>query len=730
MIDRAVVASLVTEASRTNERRMLVLEGERTTTARALVETLSDLDIDIADWPAIDAPDGPWRAVERPSSLLGATVPGLVLDAHAGVRANTIGQTVGAVAGGGLVCVLIDKPDRYLDRTLERDGRFATPPYTPADVGRRFRRRFVDGLRAHRGIVIIDSEGEVVHDGRTGDTVPAPRRSAGGLTGTAFDAAILDRCLTADQRRCVVALEALASPESVVVVEAHRGRGKSSAAGLAAAGLASAGQHVVVTGPGFDSVREVFIRARETITETIEPTATGRMLSCARTAPIEYVRPHHLEASMDRADALLVDEAASLPVDRLRIGLEGAVPVAYLTTVHGYEGTGRGFAVRFHDHLNASDRPVTRIDLSEPIRYAPGDPIEIWQFRVLLLDATPPPTQVVTDARPSTVTYQTIDRDTLAADEAALRELFGLLVLAHYRTEPDDLIRLLDAPNVRIRALMYDDHPVSVALLAEEGGLDDAWRDRLYAGEAIRGHMIPDLLTTQMRDREAGIPSGWRVLRIATHEAVRSRGLGSHLLTKIHEEATDSVDYLGAGFGMTPDLLAFWEANGYRSIHVGTSRNPRSGEHSAVMLAPVSAAGARLLERHTERLLDRLEGQCSDALRDLTPETLVAVTGTIDGTLDVDLPAWVWDVIETTHNGPGQVTTAPHGFRRLVLTGLLDGITDDLDANQRTLLVARVLQGHPWSQLLAETGMTRGDARHALQSGIDHLARHYRSDAR
>ncbi len=720
----ATLRELHSEAVTSDQRRLVALCGDRSRSLAILRTYFADEDG--SAWPFLGEAEGPWEtlAPRRGDRLLGHTVPGLIVDATTALYPNTLGQAVGAVEGGGLVVMLLPDLEAWVAGPLDTDARYAVEPYSPTDVGTRFRRRFVETLEAHRGVAVLDVDaGEVRTAGRIEATPPVA--SDATTTASDDDVDVLSRCLTADQRRCVRHLLDLVD-DRVLVVEAHRGRGKSSAAGLAAVARAEAGDDVIVTGPGFDRVREAFRRAGDVVGRDL---SSDRRLTTAAGGTVRYVAPANLEEDRADADLILVDEAAALPVHRLERVLETDLPCAFLSTVHGYEGTGRGFAVRFRDRLEASDRPVDRVDLREPIRYAPGDPVETWLFHALLLDAAPPAAELVRTATPANVTYRRVDRDELLGDEPLLAELFGLLVLAHYRTEPDDLVRLLDAPNVRVRAMMHDGHVVAVALLAEEGNLPTGWRRRLHRGEAIRGHMVPDLLTTQLRDREAAAPAGWRILRIATHDAVRSRGIGSALLAAVREEADGEVDYLSTGFGATPRLLSFWRDTGFHTVHLATSRNPRSGEHSAVMLAPLSPAGARLADRHTRRLLDRLEGQLPDALDDLAPETVVAAAAAIDGSIDVDLVDWLWDVIRHTADGPGQVTTAPHAYRRLALAGLLDGHVADLPEVQRTLLVRRILQGHDWATVVETSGCTAGDARQALQAAIQHLADRYDPDA-
>ncbi|ERJ07168.1 Putative tRNA cytidine acetyltransferase protein [Halorhabdus tiamatea SARL4B] len=251
-----------------------------------------------------------------------------------------------------------------------------------------------------------------------------------------------------------------------------------------------------------------------------------------------------------------------------------------------------------------------------------------------------------------------------------------------------------------MRALTHDGHVVSVALLAREGALPAERRAEMYEGARVAGNMIPDVLTSQLRDEAAGAPVGQRVMRIATHDAVRGRGLGSHLLAEIESEFADDVDWLGTGYGATPGLVDFWAQNGYRSVHLSTSRNERSGEHSAIMLRPTSDAGEALLDRHTGWFLDRIEGMLADPLSALDPDVARAVLRTVDATPALDLSDFEWRVLAGSPHGAGLYDTAPDAFARLALRHLVGPAdTSLLSARQERLLVTKTLQRQSWASV-------------------------------
>jgi tRNA(Met) cytidine acetyltransferase len=697
-----LVAALRAEAERANERRLLTLAGDRDRGLDAARDALAALDD--PDAAVLTAREGVGTHPDGADALLGTTQSAAVLDCHDGFSANVLGRVVGAVDGGGLLVLVTPPLDGWPDADYA-DERLAVPPFTTTDVTGHFRRRLVDTLRAHPGVAVVDVDaGTVERDGLTDPPPARPHTPPPVPAGTAFPPEAYDACLTADQASAVSALERLRDG-GAVVVEADRGRGKSAAAGLAAGSLAAAGRDVLVTAPAYRNAAEVFERAEAVLS------ALGRLdrrdderhrITATGGGRVRYLAPGAAVTLPDDPDAVIVDEAAALPVRRLTALLD-APAVAFVTTVHGYEGTGRGFDVRFRDHLAESDHEVTDARLETPIRYAAGDPVEVWAFRALLLDARPAADQLVADAAPANAAYRALDADTLLADEHLLREAFGLLVLAHYRTEPDDLSRLLDAPNLDCRALTVDGHVAAVVLLAREGGLPESLREAMYEGARVRGNMLPDVLTSQLCDREAGAPVGYRVLRIATHHAIRSTGFGSRLLAACHDEFDGAVDWIGVGYGATPRLVRFWDRNGYRTVHCSTTRNAASGEYSAIMLRPTSDEGEALHDRHARWFRARMREGLSDALDDLDPDVARAVLRASDATPAPALSDHEWRVVAAAAFGPGLYDAAPGAFRDIAVAYLLDP-DGSLDERAERLLVRKPLQAGEWETVADDLG--------------------------
>ncbi|WP_089818142.1 tRNA(Met) cytidine acetyltransferase TmcA [Halomicrobium zhouii] len=731
------------EARRTGERRVLVLAGSPDATREAARSALSAAEVPLAETSLVGSEA--FLNCERldpvhAGTLLGRTRTAVVLDAHDSFRPNALGASVGAVGGGGLLILLTPPLDSWPERRDEFDETLAVPPFDVDDVTGNFRRRVVETVRAHPGIALVDADtGSVETDGLTD---PAPRVRPGPPAPPAdheFPAAAYDACLTEDQVDTVRAFERFrgdgesTADEQALVVEADRGRGKSSAAGLAAASLALDGKDVLVTAPQYKSASEVFARAVELLEDQgalrgVDHEDAPQHLQTPA-GRVRFELPDEATALPEDPDVVIVDEAAALPVRVLERFLD-APNVAFTTTVHGYEGAGRGFSVRFRDRLTDSDHVVTDVAMTTPIRYAAGDPVESWAFRALMLDARPAVDPLVEDAAPASVDYRRLSPADLLADEHLLREAFGLLVLAHYRTEPDDLARLLDAPNVSARALTHDGHVVSVALLAREGDLPTDLRAEMYEGRRVRGNMIPDVLTTQLRDEAAAVPVGQRVLRIATHPAVQSRGIGSRLLTEIRGEVAESVDWLGVGYGATPELVRFWDANGFRTVHLSTTRNDASGEYSAIMLDPCSEAGADLAERHGGWFLDRVASVLSDPVDDLDPDVARAVLASAGGTPSLDLSAWEWRVVAGVPGGATTFDTNPSPFRRLTLRHLVDPADPSaLSPDEERALVRKVLQGHEWERVGEEFEfVSTAECMRSVARTVERLVRLYADD--
>ena len=495
----------------------------------------------------------PLRALE---AALGASVSAVALDLSEGLDLDALGRAEGLVRGGGALYLRLPAPGRG-------DGRLAVAPYGPADVGD----RALELAFAAFGPVAAPLAPAVL--------APAPRGGTPEQDGVVQ--AIVD------------ALRA-GSPARLALM-ADRGRGKSAAIGRA---LASApGRGRVLTGPS--------------------PASAGELRRFAGADAPLYLSPAEALAAPSAA-VLVVEEAAQLGVPLLRAlsaRHAGAVQL-FATTVCGYEGSGRGFALRFWPGLAAAAEaggPAARaLRLQAPIRWAAGDPLEAAMRAALLLDAAPAPDDLARSATAEACAARLVPKDELVADDGLLRAVFGLLVAAHYRTSPADLRRLLDAPNLDLHALFFQNAVVGVCLVAREGGLSAQACADLGAGRGrIRGNALPDTLGSHLGEPAAGALQMARSLRLAVHPAARRRGLASALVQHVH--AHYDVDLFGTLFGATPALLGLRAGLGYHLCRVASATSAASGEPSALMIRPVSAAAEALVARLRLRLRGELPAQ-------------------------------------------------------------------------------------------------------------------------
>src|SRR5690606_13736438 len=154
-------------------------------------------------------------------------------------------------------------------------------------------------------------------------------------------------------------------------------------------------QRIVVTAPRMDASAAVFAHARRVLPEAEAARGIVRLGG----ACIEFVAPDELVLAPRHVDLVLVDEAAAIPTPLLEQMLRRHARIVFATTIHGYEGTGRGFAVRFHQVLDRLAPGWSQLRMGTPIRWAPGDPLERFVFDALLLAAAPAPDAVLADAQ-------------------------------------------------------------------------------------------------------------------------------------------------------------------------------------------------------------------------------------------------------------------------------------------------------------------------------------------
>ncbi|WP_234271601.1 tRNA(Met) cytidine acetyltransferase TmcA [Billgrantia ethanolica] len=622
-------------------------------------------------WVSSAAPEKAWQAAWLPPAKARTRLGGehdlIVYDAasEAGFDPDAFGALSGTLRAGGLLLLLLPP---------------ATGNQAVSHYMARLRERLVQATDA-----VHWTPGEPL---RLPGPRPEPKPEA--------DSGDPD-CITRDQRQAVERLIGLRRRRPLVIT-ADRGRGKSAALGIACARLLNEGQAKIwVTAPRLAAVEALFERLASLCPQGHRH---GGRFDDEGGGRVEFVAPDELSARVERGEAggqgswLLVDEAAAIPAALLGQWLEAFPRIAFATTVHGYEGSGRGFALRFRERLERQTPDWRECHLAAPIRWAEGDPLERLVGDLLLLDAEPP------GVASKPLQEWVWQPEALAGDEPALRQIFGLLVQAHYRTAPADLQRLLDAPELRVRTLTDGTHIQAVAVCADEGGFAPELADKVARGERrLPGHLLAQSLAAHAGCREALTARLRRVQRISVHPQRRREGLGARLLEGERAAAQEAgVDLLGASFGAEPGLLAFWRSQGFRTVRLGLSRETSTGEHAVMVVAPLTVMGQSLCATLTRRFHALLPVLLAFELAGLEPEVALALLAEGER---AELDEAAWRDLDDVAHGHREPALARLALQRLICRAVVVGRHDP----ELAWLAAWAFQGRDIAWLAARAGV-------------------------
>lgn len=632
-----------------------------------------------------------WCYYHETDRILGNTYDMLVLQDFEAITPNLLARTIETIEGGGVVIFLLNNLtslQQLHDISMDVHSRYQTEAHR--DVIARFNKRFILSLVSCPNFIGIDDKLNVLPLSshlslieplsKPDPTDPLPLHHQmlhdlkKSLMNTQPLGSLINCCKTLDQAQAVITfVNSLTEKDNrlTTAMTSARGRGKSAALGLAISGAIAYGyKRIFVTSPApqnlktlfdfvikgldaihykqhldFDVIHSINPDLRKAVTK-IEVNKDERQI-------IEYIPPQEASKSSEMKNSvelLVIDEAAAIPLPIVR-SLLGHYIVFMSSTISGYEGTGRSLSLKLIKQLREENmqkeksRLLKEITLEESIRYATGDPVEVWLNQLLCLEVNNEKLEIYSDnLKPDNCELFWINRDVLfsfnPASEAFLRKLMALYASSHYKNSPNDLQMMSDAPahhlfcliarssSKRSKSKIKLPEILCFVQLCLEGEIkEEHVTDYSSRGKAASGDLIPWTLSQQFQDSKFPSLCGARVVRIATNPNYQGLGFGKKtmeilesyyqgqlftsdpdnlnenfmqindnendpeskndneaLLTPIFQRRPERLDYLGVCYGLTQELFRFWRRIGFIPVYIRQSANNLTGEFSCIMV--------------------------------------------------------------------------------------------------------------------------------------------------
>ncbi|MDP2561069.1 tRNA(Met) cytidine acetyltransferase TmcA [Psychrobium sp. 1_MG-2023] len=683
------------------QRRLIVLQGERTwaidliTQIEQLGHTVWLGDDGMSEFENRLGEDVQLVAMNKAQSVLGTETSTLVFDSYSGFNPDAFGKATGILKGGGVCFLITPAEGKWLDYNDPDYNRYIASPDQLTRVNNFFIQRLINQINQDQTVIKVRQEQALpvveLHPDEQGLAITEPaENSLQPLTPFAN---------MQQQRSALEIIKTITGHRKrPLIMTADRGRGKTSVLGLAAAQLIRdhAVSHIIVTAPKIDAVASLFKHAVQLLPGAV----------CSKTdlkwqgKVIEFVAPDVIVTDKPKCDLLLVDEAAAIPTSMLTIIAQSFSRIVFATTIHGYEGTGRGFALRFMNTLVKLSPNYRQVELMQPIRWSENDPVEAFTNRILALNFKSVNYDSSIEGVNETLEFEKISQQQLLDKPQLLEQLFGLLVLAHYQTSPTDFRQLLDAPQLHIFVVKNQENIVATALVLEEGLFEEELAEQVWLGKRrLRGHLLAQSLMAQLGLQQAGQYKFARVMRIAVHPQLQRQRIGQRLNEFVKQWALKQhFDYLGASFGATAPLLDYWHALGYQAVRLGLTKDKASGTHSVMVLQPLSVASELLMKNARGLFVRSLRYNLSGDFNAIEPTLISSLSQNIVEPHLLSPLISHQDHINLTVYGQGQRPFEQINYAFDALFWQQPSQISLLTPAQQQLLVIKLLQQRTWSE--------------------------------
>jgi len=514
---------------------------------------------------------------EHNHQILGQEYQIGLYDGYQGISPDKLAALAGTITAGGLL-ILIQPELKQLSSLIDPEFQTFQSAEIKSNIVSYFNQRFSKQL---------DNQSCIKLDEKNGWQFPEIKTTP------------VNQLDFSQQQTCIEAITktSLGRANRPLLITADRGRGKSSALGLAAAALIKDNKKVIISATQRRSVESAF-KHLALVTEQNYKTGDNTL------ANLSFIAPDKLFDEVHQADVIFIDEAAALPVPVLQKILKLYPRVVFATTIYGYEGTGRGFTLRFIPYLNEHYKNWQKTFLNSPIRFALNDPLENTINQLLCLQAD---CAVSLPERLENIQIKEISQEELSQNETLLNQVFGLLVLAHYQTTVNDLRQMLDGNQVKVFITLKEETIIAAALVAIEGRLSKQLSAEILNGtRRPKGHLLAQSIA-QLDNSDYFLKNKVaRIIRIAVHPELTRNNFGSQLLQHIESSLSTQVKAIGASFGGYASLLNFWQNLEYSTVKVGFKKDKVSGEHACLVLKSLNSSSQIPLQKLKQQLSHQL----------------------------------------------------------------------------------------------------------------------------